>query len=133
MIQSRHKLYLMLTDYLKNLESIFMNIIKHCKMIQPPALIASERALFHDHFKYTITHAVHKFFATQIHSNFPRQRLLISALNQHYYIVYRQHSMHSATQIPQRLSMGFRSGEFAGHSITCTSFCKNHFHVEFAT
>ena len=36
-------------------------------------------------------------------------------------------------KILQRFSMGFRSGKFAGHSITCTPFSKNHSHVEFAT
>ena len=38
-----------------------MNLIKRFKMIQPLALIASERALFYDHFKYTNTHDVYKF------------------------------------------------------------------------
>ena len=32
-------------------------------------------------------------------------------------------------KIPHRFCMGFRSGVFAGHSITCTPFCKNHSHL----
>ena len=50
----------------------------------------------------------------------------MAAVHQHYFTT-------SATQNTPEVLRDLRSSEFAGHSITCTPFCKTHFHVEFAT
>ena len=99
-------------------------------MIQPPALVASERALFHEHFKYTITHAVHNFFAT--HTFTFSQAEMIDVRSSPTLLYCFPSAYIVRHKILQRFSLGFRSGEFAGHPITCTPFCKNQSHV-FAT
>ena len=113
-------------NYLQNLESIFINIIKCRKMIKPPALIASERALFHDLFKYTITHAVHKFCNTD---KFTFSQAQMISLRSSPIFLYCFPSAYTVRlPIPQRFSMGF-----AGQFITYTPLCKNHSYVECAT